>query len=330
MKALNGAQKASILLLSLEPDIAAKVMRNLDEEEIEAITQTVNDIDLVPQDVMEGVLGETKEYLKRIGPLYQSRQFIQKVVNKVLGEKRTEEVDQALDSFSSDSIGTNFDTRMLATLIQDEHPQIVALIISCLTPASAKEIISELPDSVKANVLYRISNMQRIPPEVLKEVQKTLKEKIATSASTPSQQKGGLSKVVEIVKSLDFKTLETILNELRGIDPDLASVIEAQLFTFEDLVGLDDRSLQLLLREIDMKDLSMALKTASEELKDKFLKNLSERAREMLIEDMEVMGPVRVKDIEGAQQRIVDAAKRLESEGKIILRQGGEEGDVFV
>ncbi len=330
MRNLTGPQKASIFLLTLDPETATEVMRHLSEDEIKIITKTIANLDVVSQDVVENVLKEVKEKAENIALIHQAREFLQKVVAKVLGEKKSAELGQVIDAFNPDTIEAAFDTKMLATLIQDEHPQIIALIISSLAPSSAKEILAELPDPVKAEVMYRISKMESIPPEVIEEVQKTLKEKIASSASSQSRHRGGVNKVVELAKSLDFKTLEAILNELQAIDPDLASVIEQQLFTFDDLGNLDDRSIQILLREIDTKDLALALKTASDELKDKFLRNLSERAREMLKEDMEVMGPVRIKDVENAQQKIVDIAKRLESEGKIILQQGGSEGDVFV
>jgi len=329
MRTLTGPQKASIFLLTLDPETATQVMRHLNEEEIKIITKTIASLDVVSQEIVENILKEVKEKAENIALIHQAREFLQNVVAKVLGEKKSAELGQVIDSFNPDTIEAAFDTKMLATLIQDEHPQIIALIISSLAPSSAKEILTELPDHTKAEVMYRISKMESIPPEVIEEVQRTLKEKITSSASSRTRHRGGVNKVVELAKSLDFKTLESILNELQAIDPDLASVIEQQLFTFDDLGNLDDRSIQILLREIDTKDLALALKTASDELKDKFLRNLSERAREMMMEDMEVMGPVRIKDVENAQQKIVDIAKKLESEGKIILQQGGE-GDVFV
>jgi flagellar motor switch protein FliG len=330
MQGLTGPQKASIFLLTLDPETATQVMRHLSEDEIRVITKTIAKLDMVSQKTVESVLKEVKEKAENIALIHQAREFLQNVVAKVLGEKKSAELGQVIDAFNPDTIEAAFDTKMLATLIQDEHPQIIALIISSLAPSSAKEILAELPDHIKAEVIYRISKMESIPPEVIEEVQRTLKEKITSSASSQSRHRGGVNKVVELAKTLDFKTLESILNELQAIDPDLASVIEQQLFTFDDLGNLDDRSIQILLREIDTKDLALALKTASEELKEKFLRNLSERAREMMMEDMEVMGPVRIKDVENAQQKIVDIAKKLESEGKIILQQGGSEGDVFV
>ncbi|RLB11594.1 MAG: flagellar motor switch protein FliG [Deltaproteobacteria bacterium] len=330
MQRLTGPQKASIFLLTLDPETATQVMRHLNEDEIRLITKTIANLDMVSQETVENVLKEVKEKAENIALIHQAREFLQNVVAKVLGEKKSAELGQVIDAFNPDAIEAAFDTKMLATFIQDEHPQIIALIISSLAPSSAKEILAELPDHIRAEVIYRISRMESIPPEVVEEVQKTLKEKITSSASSQSRHRGGINKVVELAKSLDFKTLESILNELQAIDPDLASIIEQQLFTFEDLGNLDDRSIQILLREIDTKDLALALKTASEELKGKFLRNLSERAREMLMEDMEVMGPVKIKDVENAQQKIVDIAKKLESEGKIILQQGGSEGDVFV
>jgi len=328
MESLNGVQKASVLLLSLDTETAIQVLRNLDENEIQAVTKAMAQLDAVSRRKIEDVLQEAKEKLNDVGLLSEGKKFIKDVVSKALGEKKSEEIGEVLKAFGPGNKPINFDSKMLATLIQDEHPQVVALIISCLGPKEAKEIISELPQEFRAEVVYRIAHMERIPPEVIEEVQETLRKKVANSSALETRQRGGVKKIIEFAKILDFKTLEQILFELKSIDPELAKEIESHLFTFDDLINLDDRSIQILLREIDTKDLVLSLKTAKEDLKSLFLKNLSQRAREMLLEDMEVMGPVRLKDIEAAQQRIVNVAKKLEEEGKIILKRGEE--DVFV
>jgi len=325
---MNGVQKVSVLLLSLDTETAIKVLRNLDQNEILAVSKAIAQLDTIPKQKVEDVLKEAKEKLHHIGLLSEGKKFVKDVVPKVLGEKRSEEVDEIIKAFDPGSRTINFDSKMLATLIQDEHPQVVALIISCLGPKEAKEIISELPQEIRTEVVYRIAHMERIPPEVIEEVQETLRKKVASSSALETRQRGGIKKVIEFSKILDLKTLEPILFELKSIDPQLAKEIESHLFTFDDLINLDDRSIQILLREIDTKDLVLSLKIAKEDLKSLFLKNLSQRAREMLLEDMEAMGPVKLKDIEAAQQRIVNVAKKLEEEGKIILKTG--EGDVLV
>jgi len=325
---MNGVRKVSVLLLSLDTETAIQVLRNLDENEIQAVTKDMSQLDTIPKQEVEDVLKEAKEKLNDVMLLSEGKKFVKDVVPIVLGEKRSEEVGEILKAFDPGSRDINFDSKMLSTLIQDEHPQVVALIISCLGPKEAKEIISELPQEIRAEVVHRIAHMERIPPEVIEEVQETLRKKVASFSSVETRQKDGIKKVIEFCKILDLKTLEQILFELKSIDPELAKEIENHLFTFDDLINLDDRSIQILLRQIDTKDLVLALKIAKEDLKSLFLKNLSQRAREMLLEDMEAMGPVKLKDIEAAQQRIVNVAKKLEEEGKIILKTG--EGDVLV
>jgi len=336
IRRLSGLQKASILILSLDEDTAAQVLRNLDDDQIKRITQCMTRLDAVSTEEMRQVLEEAKEKIQEIGLVGKGSQYVQQLLKKALGEKRTEELFQVLQSISlseeegSDVLLTKqLDSKMLATLIQDEHPQIIALILSCLDPDKAREVIIELPQELRADVIYRISHMENIPPEVVEEIQETLKNKIASSSVMESKRRGGLTKVLEIVKKLDKNTVETVLADLQEIDPELATKVENQLFTFDDLVTLDDRSVQSLLREIDSRDLVLALKAASDQLKDLFLRNMSQRAREMILDDMEAMGPVRLRDVEAAQQRIVDVAKKLEEEGKIILQRGGEE-DAFI
>ncbi|MDL1969676.1 MAG: flagellar motor switch protein FliG [Candidatus Desulfofervidaceae bacterium] len=336
IRRLTGLQKASILLLSLDEDTAAQVLRNLDDDQIKRITQCMTGLDAVSTEEMRQVLKEAREKIQEIGLVGKGGRYVQQLLRKALGEKRTEELFQVLRSISlSEEERSNvlltkqLDSKMLATLIQDEHPQIIALILSCLDTDKAREVIVELPPELRAEVIYRISHMENIPPEVVEEIQETLKSKIASSTITETKRRGGLNKVLEIVKKLDKNTVEIMLADLQEIDPELATKVENQLFTFDDLATLDDRSVQTLLREIDTRDLVLALKAASDQLKDLFLRNMSHRAREMILDDMEATGPVRLRDVEAAQQRIVDVAKKLEEEGKIILQRGGEE-DAFV
>ncbi|HDJ30525.1 MAG TPA: flagellar motor switch protein FliG [bacterium] len=329
---LNGLRKASILLLSLDEELAAQVLQNLNDREIQRLTKCMSELDVVSREEMKEVLKEAMKKLKEVGIVGKGREFVSKLLTKALGEKRSEEllkVLRGISTFPNDQESTfQLDSKMLATLIQDEHPQIIALILSCMDPEKAREVISELPEEQRADVIYRISTMESIPPEVVEEIQETLRNKI-TGTGIGEARHGGLNRVLEIVKKMDKNTIETILSDLQELDPNLANKIESQLFTFEDLIHLDDRSVQALLREIDTRDLVLALKAVNEELKDLFLRNLSKRAREMILDDMEALGPVRLKDVEAAQQRIVDVAKRLEEEGKIILQRGGEE-NVFV
>ncbi len=327
---MTGLQKASILLLSLGEDTAAQVLSNLDDEDIKKLTRTITQLPVVKTEQMQEVLQEAKSYLDGIA-LVGGDKIVAQLLKKALGEKKTEELGRVLQSFTSkeedaDIILTkHLDSRMLATLIQDEHPQIIALILSLLPSDKAREVLLMLPENLRADIIFRISTMETIPPEVIEQIRETLKEKFATISSMETGKRGGFTKVLDIVKKLDKSTVENMLADLQEIDPNLATQIENKLLTFDDLINLDDRSVQALLREIDTRDLVLALKATSEELKDLFLRNMSQRAREMILDDMEAMGPVRLKDVEAAQQKIVDVAKKLEEEGKIILQRGGEE-----
>ncbi len=331
MAKLKGVQKASILLLCLDEDTAAQVLRNLEDEEIRKITQTISRLPIIKTEQLREVLLEAKEKLRAIALVGRGEKFVHQLLKKALGEKRLEEFTQTIQSLTSSGEregifdAKHLDSRMLATLIQDEHPQIIALILSLLPADKAKETLLQLPENIRADIIYRMSTIENIPPEVIEQIQETFRDKLSSISTMETGKKGGLPKVLEIVKKLDRHTVENILADLEEIDPNLTKQIESKMFTFDDLIGMDDRGVQTLLREIDTRDLVLALKAASEELKDLFLRNMSKRAREMIIDDMEAMGPVRLKDVEAAQQRIVDVAKRLEEEGKIILQKGGEE-----
>ncbi len=331
---LSGVEKASILLLSLDEDSAAKILRNMDPEDISKISRCMAKLSVVPREEAKKVLMEIKSSLDQVGIVGRGMDFVRKLVTKALGEKRSEEVIRALSESipiqeSTKGSEMHFDSRMLATLIQDEHPQIIALTISFLSPDKAKDVLMELPDDLRVDVIYRISKMESVPPDVMDEIRDNLKRKVFSLGMGGGRRQGGMEKVMNIVKKMEKSYVDSILEGLRNIDPDFAEKVEANLFTFDDLINLSDRDVQMLLREVDSKTLVLALKAASDELKDLFLRNMSKRAREMLIEDMEVMGPVKLRDVEAAQHKIVEAARKLEEEGKLVL-QKGEGGEILV
>ncbi|MBQ6002326.1 MAG: flagellar motor switch protein FliG, partial [Synergistaceae bacterium] len=215
------------------------------------------------------------------------------------------------------------DAGQILGFIQNEHPQTIALILSYLEPTQAAMILSGLNPVLQADVTKRIANMDRITPEVLREVERVLERKLSTVMGQDFTVAGGIDAVVAIVNSTDRATERNIMEYLEENDPELAEEIKKRLFVFEDSMRLDDRSLQRVLREVDMKELSLALKGATEDLKTKYLKNMSKRAAEMLQEDMDFMGPVRVKDVEEAQQKIVNIIRGLEEQGEIVIASGG-------
>ena len=217
------------------------------------------------------------------------------------------------------------DAQQILSFIQGEHPQTIALILSYLDPSQAAMILSGLSPNLQAEVAKRIARMDRITPEVLREVERVLERKLSTVMGQDFTMAGGIDAVVALINSADRTTERNIMEYLEENDPELAEDIKKRLFVFEDILRLDDRALQRIMREVDMKDLSLALKGATEELKAKFFKNMSKRAAEMLKEDMDYMGPVRVKDVEEAQQKVVNVVRGLEEQGEIVIATGGED-----
>jgi flagellar motor switch protein FliG len=217
------------------------------------------------------------------------------------------------------------DAQQVLGFIQGEHPQTIALILSYLEPSQAAMIISGLPAVMQAEVAKRIAKMDRITPEILREVERVLERKLSTVMGQDFTLAGGIDAVVAIINSADRGTERNIMEYMEENDPELAEEIKKRLFVFEDIIRLDDRSLQRVLREVDMKELGLALKGATEELRAKFFKNMSKRAAEMLQEDMDYMGPVRVKDVEESQQKVVNVVRALEEAGEIVVASGGED-----
>ncbi|KUK13723.1 MAG: Flagellar motor switch protein FliG, partial [bacterium 42_11] len=213
----------------------------------------------------------------------------------------------------------------LLSVIQGEHPQTIALILAYLSPEQAASVLSGLPPELQVDVARRLATMDRTSPDVIREVERVLERKLSTFVSQDFTMVGGIDALVEILNRSDRGTEKNILEALEEQDPELAEEVKRKLFVFEDVVLLDDRALQRVLREVDMKDLALALKGASEEVREKFFKNMSKRAAQMLKEDMEYMGPVRVRDVEDAQQRIVNIIRQLEEAGEIVIARGGEE-----
>jgi flagellar motor switch protein FliG len=217
------------------------------------------------------------------------------------------------------------DPQQVLSFIQGEHPQTIALILSYLDAGQASLIISGLPAVMQAEVAKRIARMDRITPEVLREVERVLERKLSTVMGQDFTLAGGIDAVVALINSADRTPERNIMEYLEENDPELAEEIKKRLFVFEDIIRLDDRSLQRVLREVDMKELGLALKGATEELRAKFFKNMSKRAAEMLQEDMDYMGPVRVKDVEESQQKVVNVVRSLEEAGEIVIAAGGED-----
>ena len=326
---ISNREKIAVLMVALGNDIAAEVYKKLDDTAIELITLEVANLRKVTPELKLEVLKEAQEVL--MAREFMARggvDYARDVLERALGPERAQNllarITASLQVRPFDFM-RHTDPQQVLGFIQGEHPQTIALILSYLEAPQAAMILSGLPAIMQAEVAKRIARMDRITPEVLREVERVLERKLSTVMGQDFTMAGGIDAVVAIVNSADRTTERNIMEHLEENDPELAEEIKKRLFVFEDIIRLDDRSLQRVLREVDMKELGLALKGATEELRTKFFKNMSKRAAEMLQEDMDYMGPVRVKDVEESQQKVVNIVRGLEEQGEIVIASGGED-----
>lgn len=330
---LTNRQKAAIFLISLGPDLSAEIFKHLEQDEIEQLTLEIANVQKVERDSKELVLDEfnslweAKEYVSQGGI-----EYARNVLEKALGPQQAASLLERLTAslrVRPFEIVRRTDPGQLLSLIQGEHPQTIALILAYLHADQAATIMASLDPDLQADVARRLAIMDRTSPELLKEVERLLENKLANMATQEFAQAGGIESLVQVLNKVDRATERTILESLEIQDPDLAEEIKKRMFVFEDIILLDDRSVQRVLREVDMnEDLPMALKIVSDDVKEKIFKNISKRAAENLTESIEYLGPVRLKDIEETQQKIVNVIRRLEEEGEILIARGG--GDEIV
>lgn len=331
-RGLTGKQKAAILLISLGPEISAQIFKHLKDEEIEQLTLEIANTRKVKNEDKETTITEfrnlllAKEYISSGGI-----EYAKEILEKALGTQRALEIIQRLTATLQvkpfDFIRKT-DPAQLLNFIQAEHPQTIALIIAYLDADQAAAIISALPPDRQADVARRIAMMDRTSPEMVREIERLLERKLSSIVSEDFASVGGVQTVVDILNRADRTTEKTIMESLEIQDPEMAEEIKRRMFVFEDVIQLDDRAIQQILREVDGKDLALALKGTSEEVGAKISKNMSKRAGDMLREEMEFMGPVRLRDVEDAQQRIVNVIRKLEEAGEIVIARGG--GDEII
>lgn len=333
-QALTAKQKAAILVVVLGPELGAQVMRHLRDEEVEQLTLQLASVRRITPQQRSEVLEEFQQLTDAQGYIQRGGiDYAKDILQKALGPARALELIQRLTASLQvrpfDSV-RKADPAQLLNFIQNEHPQTIALIMAYLDRAQAAAILSALPSDRQADVIKRIAIMDRTSPDIIRELERILERKVASLMTQSSTITGGLQSVVEVLNSVDRTTEKSIMEHLEAEDPSLAEEIRKRRFTFDDIIFLDDRSLQRVLREVDLNaDMPLALKLAGDEVKEKIFKNLSQRAGENLRESMDYLGPVRLRDVEDAQQRIVAVARRLEDQGEIVISRGGE-SDVIV
>ncbi|MFT4413560.1 flagellar motor switch protein FliG [Fredinandcohnia humi] len=330
---LTGKQKAAILLISLGPDVSASVYKYLSEEEIEKLTLEISGVRKVEAATKEEVMEEfhqiaiAQDYITQGGIGYAKT-----VLEKALGQEQASVIINRLTSslqVKPFDFARKADPGQILNFIQNEHPQTIALILSYLDSTQAAQILSELPQDVQADIARRIAVMDRTSPEIINEVEQILERKLSATVTHDYTQTGGIEAVVEVLNGVDRATERTILDALEIQDPELADEIKKRMFVFEDIVTLDNRAIQRVIRDVENEDLMLSLRVASEEVKEIVFKNMSKRMVETFKEEMEFMGAVRLRDVEEAQSRIVAVIRRLEEAGEIVIARGGGD-DIIV
>lgn len=326
---ITGLQKVAILLISLGSDISAKILKqNFHEEDIEKISQQISLIDRIPTELQSLVIDEfiqltrARQYLAA-GGLDYARDMLEKAIGKEKAARILDKVSLTIKNRPFAAI-RKADPRHLFNFIKGEHPQTIALVLTYLHPEQASLILSSLEPETQADIARRIALIDRVSPEVLKNIEKVLERKLSM-VTTHDEPMGGVKLLVEILNKVDRATEKTILEELEVKDPDLADNVRKMLFVFEDIVKLPDASIQRVLREVDSKDLAKAIKGSNEEVAEIIYKNMSKRAADMLRDEIRYMGPVRLRDVEESQQRIVQIIRQLDESGEIIIARGGED-----
>ena len=331
---IDGTVKSAILLLLLDSDAAGSILRELPTEIVEEVTRALASLGDVPRGLGEEIVSEFYSLAMaqgwvREGGLDYARSLIKESLDSKPAEKVIQQIQTQVQR-TPFAFLQKAESENLLTFIQDEHPQTIALIVSHLPHHKASEILVGLGEEKQIEVVRRVANMEQTNPDVIREVELGLESRLSSMIMHSMEKVGGVETVAEILNLCDRSTERTIMDGVEHEDPNLVENIRRLMFVFEDIALVDDKGIQRVLKEIENDELCVALKTASEELKDKILGNMSSRAAEMIREDMEFMGPVRVTDVEAAQQRIVDVVRRLEDSGEIVISGRGGGGDVVV
>ncbi len=333
-KDITGVQKAAILLLSLPEEAAADILKRLDRDAVEKVTKEIASLENIPPELSNQIVEEfynlalAQSYAEQ-GGILLAKKLLEKSLPKEEAENIMEQIEQTVNA-TPFSFLQKAESDNLLTFIQDEHPQTIALILSHLHPDKASEILAGLNQDKQMEVVMRIARMEHTNPEVIREVEKGLESRLSDIVSQTFEKAGGVETVAEILNLADRSTEKAILEQLENTDPELVEEIRKLMFVFEDINLVDDRGIQTVLKEVDNADLALALKTASDELKEKIFRNMSERAAAMIKDEMEFMGPVKLSDVEMAQQKIVDIVRRLDDAGEIVIAGRGGAGDIVV
>lgn len=331
---LDGVTKSAILILSLNPSAAGRLLRELDTEFVEEVTRVLAQVGDVPRDMRDRVIEEFYHLRmdsdsQKEGGLDYAKLLLKESLDQGMADRIIQQIQTHVQK-TPFAFLQKAESENLRTFIQDEHPQTIALIVSHLPHHKASEILTGLPVQKQIEVVRRVADMEQTNPSVIAEVERGLESRLASMLMHPLERVGGVQTVAEILNLCDRASERAILEGIEAEDPDLVESIRRLMFVFEDILNVNDKGIQSVLKEVDNDELCTALKTASDALKEKIFTNMSSRASQLIKEDMEYMGPTRLSDVEAAQQRIVDIVRRLEEVGEIIVTGRGGEGDLVV
>lgn len=327
---LTGVQKSAILFITLGPEASSGILKKLPESDIQKITYEIANITSVTSEQREEILNEFLQINKARDYIVEGgMDYAKQLLSKALGTQRANEildkVSEATSQYRPFSIARKADPRQLLNVITAEQPQTIALILCYLQPDKAAQVMAELPEETQSEVAYRIATMNTTSPMVIKEIEAVLESKLSSVVRTEMTSLGGVETLVGILNSVDRTTEKNITESLEREDAELADKVKSSMFVFEDILSLDDVSIQRILREVEASDLALALKGCSDEVANSIYRNQSKRAAASLKEEMEFLGPVRITDVEKAQQKIVAIIRRLDDANEIIISRGGED-----
>jgi flagellar motor switch protein FliG len=331
---LDGVTKAAILLLTLDHATAGGLLKTLPTETVEEVTRTLASLGEVQAEMSMQVIEEfyglrmAAQHVRE-GGLEYARSLLKESLDSKMAERVIQQIQTQVQR-TPFAFLQKAESENLLTFIQDEHPQTIALIVSHLPHHKASEILVGLPPQKQVEVVRRVANMEQTNPDVIREVESGLESRLSNMLTNPTERVGGVETVAEILNLCDRTSEKTIMEGIEHEDPDLVEQIRRLMFVFEDIMLVNDKGIQAVLKEVDNDELCLALRTASEPLKEKIFGNMSQRAADLIREDMQYMGPVRLSDVEAAQQRIVDVVRRLEDSGEIVIAGRGGEKDMVV
>jgi flagellar motor switch protein FliG len=333
VKNLTGKQKAAILLMSMDVEVASKVFKELDMNEVEQIALEISNLKDVPANVVEDVIEEFYELMQASSLMLEGGiEYAQVLLERTYGSDKAREIVEkikVLTTIRGFNILKQADPAQLANFLSKEHPQTIALILSHLPPGQAADVLQEFPEELRTETIVRIATIGKVSPTLVSEIEQVVDQIAESTLSQNLAAAGGAQIVANILNKSNNALAKQLLESIEEKNYDMAGEIKRLMFLFEDIIQIDDRGIQRILRDVDKRDLALALKVADEKIKNKIFKNMSERAAAVVKEELEFMGPVKLKEVEQAQMRIVDIVKQLESDGEISIGGRGKE-DVFV